>query len=306
MTLALICSGQGRLSREMLSPFVDHAETRPLFAAAEAQLGMPPLTFLADATDAELASNRNSQILCVTRSLAAATVLNVRDLPADTIVTGYSIGELAAWGVAAVWKSEHVIDLAAYRAEAMDCAGGPDGLLGYVRGLSEAAVQGLCDRHRCHIAIRNSDRLFVVGGDKGNVLALCIEAEAQGAMRAAAMNVHIASHTPLLESAVASFQTALRSVEPERPRLRLMSTERQSLVSSPARAIPDLAAQMARSIDWAATLIALQERGVSRILELGPGSALAKIANAASRDWEARSFDDFETASGAAHWIKRS
>ena len=305
MTLALICSGQGRLSRDMLSPFADYAETRLLFAAAEARLGMPPLIFLADATDAELAANRNSQILCVTRSLAVATVLNVGELPADTIVTGYSIGELAAWGVADVWKSEHVIDLAARRAEAMDCAGGPDGLLGYVRGLSEAAVQGLCDRHRCHIAIRNPDRLFVVGGGEPDVLALCIEAEAQGAVRAAAMNVHVASHTPLLESAVAPFQTALLSVEPERPRLRLMSTERQSLVSSPARAIPYLAAQMASPIDWAATLIALQERGVSRILELGPGSALAEMANAASRDWEARSFDDFETASGAAHWARR-
>jgi [acyl-carrier-protein] S-malonyltransferase len=188
----------------------------------------------------------------------------------------------------------------------MDCAGGPDGLLGYVRGLSEAAVQGLCDRHRCHIAIRNPDRLFVVGGDKGDVLAVCIEAEAQGAMRAAAMNVHIASHTPLLESAVASFRTALLSVEPESPRLRLMSTERQSLVSSPARAIPDLAAQMAKPIDWATTLIALQERGVSRILELGPGSALSDMANGTSPDWKARSFDDFETASGASHWFKIS
>lgn len=306
MTLALICSGQGRLSRDMLSPFVDHAEARPLFAAAEAQLGMPPLTFLANATDSELAANRNSQILCVTRSLAVATVLNVRDLPADTIVTGHSIGELAAWGVAGVWTSEHIIDLAARRAEAMDCAGGPDGLLGYVRGLSESAMEGLCDRHRCHIAIRNPDRLFVFGGDKGDVLALCPQAEAQGAMRAAAMNVHVASHTPLLENAVAPFQNALLSVAPERPRLRLMSTQRQSLVISPARAIPDLAAQLAIPIDWAATLIALQERGVSRILELGPGSALAEMANAASRDWQARSFDDFETTSGAAHWARKS
>lgn len=303
MTLALICSGQGRLGRDMLSPFADHAETRPLFAAAEAQLGMDPFTFLANATDSELTANRNSQILCVTRSLAAATVLKVQDLPADTIVTGYSIGELAAWGVAGVWKSEHVIDLAARRAEAMDRAGGRDGLLGYVRGLSEAAVQGLCDGHRCHIAIRNPDRLFVVGGDKRDVLALCTDAATQGAMRAAAMNIHIASHTPRLESAVTPFQTALLGVEPERPRLRLMSTQRQSLVSSPARAIPDLAAQMAKPIDWATTLIALQERGVSRILELGPGSSLAEMANAADQDWEARSFDDFETASGASHWF---
>lgn len=67
-----------------------------------------------------LSADRSSQILCLTRSVAAAAVLQVQDLPTDTIVTDYSIGELAAWGVTGVWKHEETIQLAAARADMMD------------------------------------------------------------------------------------------------------------------------------------------------------------------------------------------
>jgi len=287
----------------MLAPFADQPSTAAILEAAHVQLGTSAFDFLAHAGDEELSTNRNSQILCVTRSLAATTSLGA--LPPDTIVTGYSIGELSAWGVAGVWLPKVTVELAAQRAEAMDRAGGDHGLLGYVRGLSQAAVQALCDDHHCFIAIRNPDRLFVVGGHERDVRALCDAAPERGAMRAATMNVHVASHTPYLTEAVQPFEDALRHPEHQKPRLRLMSTARSSLVTSPSRAIPDLALQIARPIDWEATLIALQERGVRRLLELGPGSALSEMAAQFSADWKARSFDDFETAAGAREWLAR-
>lgn len=303
MTLALICSGQGQHTRDMLDPFVSRPETCSLLATAGLLLREDPLAFLARTTDKELSGNRTSQILCVTRCLAAAAVLNVDDLPADTIVAGYSIGELASWAVAGVWGAEQTIELAAARAEAMDQAGGATGLLGYVRGLPQAAVEEMCNEFGCFIAICNPDRLFVVGGSAGDVNRLCDAAQSRGAMRASPMNVRIASHTPMLEASVNPFKAVLMRHVPARSRLKLMNTTRQSVISDPLRAIPDLAAQISHRINWEGTLVALQERGVRKILELGPGSALAEMAQSFTSDWQARSFSNFETFSGVERWI---
>ena len=57
-------------------------------------------------------------------------------MPDRLIVAGYSVGEVAAWGVAGLLGATDTLDLVARRAEAMDAASPPgDGLL-FVRGLS--------------------------------------------------------------------------------------------------------------------------------------------------------------------------
>ena len=305
MTAALLCSGQGRLNRGMLDRFAHEPAAGPILGEAAKQLGEDPLQFLRRASDEELHANRNSQILCVTRAMLSAAALGIGGFPADTLVAGYSVGEIAAWGVAGVWQAADAIAIAARRADEMDKAGGPSGGLGYIRGLPEGAVRALCAEYHCAIAIRNPGMLFVTGGERQDILALCKAASERGALRAAPMDVRIASHTPFLEAAVEPFAAALAQLPSRTPWLRLMSSKTQSLVFRPQTELAGLAAQISHAIDWEATLTALQERGVSRILELGPGSALAEMANGFSSAWEARSLDDFETLTGAHHWASR-
>lgn len=69
-------------------------------------------------------------------------------------------------------------------------------------------------------------------------------------------------------------------------------------------AAPGLAAQLAEPIDWAAMLEALVERGASRMLELGPGRALADMAFGAFPHLDIRALSDFHTIEAQRAWLR--
>lgn len=303
MTLALLCSGQGRQSREMFALFADAPAATPILSAASAVLGhaIPPLLETAD--DAALYANRTSQILCVARGLAAAACL----APAEPfLVAGYSVGEMTAWGVAGVWSAEETLRLAAIRAETMNAAGGADDGLGFVRGLPRDQVAALVGRFDCAVAIVNPGLLFVIGGEREHVERCCAAALEAGAASARPIAVHVASHTPRLSTAVQPFREALEASELRRPApgLTLFGAADASIVTG-ARGIAGLAAQIDTTVDWAATLHALVERGVDRVLELGPGTALADMVRAAYPVLDVRAVDDFRGLDGIAAWVSR-
>ncbi len=58
-------------------------------------------------------------------------------------------------------------------------------------------------------------------------------------------------------------------------------------------------------IDWAGCLEACVEAGASVFLELGPGSALARMAESVAGR-PARSIEQFRTADGVRDWLARS
>lgn len=164
MVLGILCSGQGQQHPDMFALTGEAAEAASLFAHATALLGdRDPRELVRTASSEELHHDRTGQILCTLQALAAATAL--RDALSDrAVVAGYSVGELAAWGVARVVDPCIALDLAARRAEVMDVASGPGEEMLFVRGLSRQAVEGLCTRHGAAVAIVNPGDGFVLGG----------------------------------------------------------------------------------------------------------------------------------------------
>jgi [acyl-carrier-protein] S-malonyltransferase len=68
-------------------------------------------------------------------------------------------------------------------------------------------------------------------------------------------------------------------------------------------AIPRLADQVCRPVDWAAALDALGELGVDRIVDLGPGHALADMARDALADVRAYSTTALHSIEGLRDWV---
>ncbi|MFQ3453039.1 acyltransferase domain-containing protein [Bradyrhizobium sp. UFLA01-814] len=302
--LALLCGGQGALSDKTFDLVTRQPAAEPVFAAATGCLGEDPRDVVRTRSAEELSANHVSQILTVTSALAIHTC--IADLLADqTAVTGYSVGEMAAWSIAGIWTADEALRLTEVRARLMDREAGPDGRLGYVRGLDQTALQPLLEKHRCEIAIRNPDLLFVVGGAEHDVIDLCREAATQGTVRSGLLAVKIASHTPLLDQACAPLQRELAasrrsSITNQRILLAGGDGER---IFSPASATSKLASQVARPIDWTATLEALAELGVSRVLDLGPGHALAEMMQAFLSSVRCYAADGFRTVDGLRSWV---
>ena len=311
MTLAILCSGQGNQHPDMFALTADAPQAAGVFAAATDALGgRDPRVLVKTARANVLQGNLEGQILCCAQALAGFAVL----APAPGLrlaFAGYSVGELASWGCAGLLPAEAVIDLARRRALLMDQAGGPDDGLAFVRGLRRAALDDLCHRHGADIAILNPGDMVVVGGARDALERLCAEALAAGAVRVGPLKVAVASHTPRLAAAAPPFRQALgQALTPQTtatarlaPGHRLFS----GIDGAPVLAVPagldKLAAQIAQTIDWAACLEACVEAGIDRMLELGPGNALATMAAATYPAVRARALDDFRTLDGVRAWL---
>jgi [acyl-carrier-protein] S-malonyltransferase len=85
--------------------------------------------------------------------------------------------------------------------------------------------------------------------------------------------------------------------------VRLLSGVDADLVADLELGLDKLARQISQTLDWSACLTACQEAGATRVLELGPGKALASMARAAIPQARCRSLEDFKTLDGARAWL---
>jgi [acyl-carrier-protein] S-malonyltransferase len=70
--------------------------------------------------------------------------------------------------------------------------------------------------------------------------------------------------------------------------------------------IDKLACQISTTIDWAACLESCRSAGAVAALELGPGTALSRMASPLFPDGHVRAVDEFRTLTGLRSWLKRA
>ena len=307
MALAILCSGQGRQHPDMFALTGGAPEAAKLFEHAAKLLGSDPRDFVRNETGEALHRNRAGQILCTVQALAAAAALKDA-MPARLIVAGYSVGEVAAWGVGGLLSAADTLDLVTRRAEAMDAATQPgDGLM-FVRGLPRDDIDRLCERYRAAVAIVNPGDAFVIGGDRAALQAIAAEAKAMHAARVVDLPVEVASHTRRLVAASAAFRESLRPMSvtfPPAAGTRVLSGIDGAPVVSVEAGLDKLAAQLSQTVQWASCLQGCIEAGATAFLELGPGHALSAMAEGAWRDIPTRSLEDFRSLQGARSWLAR-
>jgi [acyl-carrier-protein] S-malonyltransferase len=302
MSLGILCPGQGAQSPSMFAPLAGQAEAGPALAAVEAALGLR-IADLPDLAADALQANAVAQPLLCGYQLAAWAVLRP-DLPRPRAFAGYSVGELAAHGCAGSLPADAVLDLAAYRARAMDAACPDPCAMAAVRGLTRPDLDALAAAHGVEIAIVNGPDRFVVAGRSGALADLVQAATVMGA-GVTPLPVHVASHTSLMARAAAAFRDRLTAGPIAAPAVPVLAGIDGAPVRTRARAIDTLSAQIAGTIDWAACLRGMREMGCTVLLELGPGADLARMAREQLPDIEARSVAEFRSPSGAAAWVRR-
>jgi [acyl-carrier-protein] S-malonyltransferase len=284
----------------------DAPEAASLFSHAATLLGGHDPREIVRSEPAEaLHHNRIGQILCTLQTLAAASVLH-EQIPDRLIVAGYSVGEVAAWGVAGLMSMTETLDLVARRAEAMDAATLPgDGML-FVRGLPRDAIDRLCERRDAEVAIVNPGDAFILGGGRAALNALADDAKAMNAARVVDVPVEVASHTRRLAKASTEFRDSLsHAAVTALPPVgtRLLSGIDAAAVIDVKTGLDKLATQISQTVQWADCLQACIESEATVILELGPGRALSEMVAGAYHDVATRSLEDFRTLDGVRAWL---
>jgi [acyl-carrier-protein] S-malonyltransferase len=307
--IAILCSGQGYQGADMFNLLADAPEAGPVFEHARLVLGgEDPREFVRRATDEALHADEAGQILCCTQAVAAWAVLWAK-VPRPMVVAGYSVGELAAWGVAGLLDYEGVLDLAVQRADAMDEATTqPSGLVA-IRGLKRTTLDPICRTHGAYIAIVNSEDQMLVGGTRTALDAVIHDALAAGAKHTTRLPVAVASHTPLLADASDRFRQTLtkeRLPAAVPPDVRLLSGIDGAAVFDVRAGADKLARQIQQTVDWAACMQSCRAAGVTKVVEFGPGNALARFMRDFMPDIDAHSLSEFHSLLGFERWVQQS
>lgn len=307
MALAILCSGQGGQHPGMFDLTGDAPQAASLFEHVSAQLGSDPRVLVKQAGRDALLLNRTAQLLCTLQALAAAALLD-SVLPSQRCLAGYSVGEVAAWGVAGWIGPTETLDLVDTRARLMDAEShGDEGML-FIRGLDKATVDQLCAGREAAVAICNPANAWVLAGRKSALDHIAHEATRRGALRVSSIPVKVPSHTYLLANASVAFDRALADVHLQaarQPRVRLFSGIDGDPVLDAGNDLHKLALQISHPIQWEKCLAGCVEAGATAFLELGPGRALADMAAGAYPEIPARSLDDFRSVRGVLDWLTR-
>jgi [acyl-carrier-protein] S-malonyltransferase len=306
--IALLCSGQGYQGADMFDLLADAPEADAVFKRGRLILGgQDPRELARRATNDTLHTNKVGQILCCMQAIAAWAVLRAK-VRRPLVVAGYSVGELAAWGVAGLLSDEAVLELAEQRAAAMDEAmAQPSGLVA-IRGLKRATLDPICRSHGAYVAIVNGEDQMLVGGTTTALDAVIRDARAAGARRTTILPVAVPSHTPLLAGASDRFRQALSRTHlpAEVPAgVRLLSGIDGAAVFDIRAGADKLARQIQQTVDWAACMQSCRAAGVTKVVEFGPGDALARLMHEFMPDADVHGLSEFRSLAAFEHWVRQ-
>jgi [acyl-carrier-protein] S-malonyltransferase len=170
--------------------------------------------------------------------------------------------------------------------------------------MPDGSVDELLRRFGYFAAIVTGEDSLVAGGPAGQRELLADAAVAAGG-RATVLPVEVASHTPLLQGAVAPFQGLLQRQRWSAPAFPVLSGITAEPVEDASKAIAHLARQIAEPIRWKECMDACVEAGVTVALELGPGAALARMLQGRHPHIACRSVADFRSLDGIVTWLGR-
>ena len=224
--------------------------------------------------------NTRAVQLCLLLSGVAWARWLMQRSPAPDYVAGLSIGAYPAAVVAGALSFADAVRLVALRGELMQGAYPKGYGMTALSGLDLATVERLLIEvgGEVYVANLNSENQIVIAGSDTAMAEVAARARRQGQGVARCLAVSVPSHCPLLDGPAAALADAFATVELQRPCITYLSGSSARPVFDPQRLRDDLAGNMARVVDWRATLRNAYERGVRLHLELPPGNVLGGLA----------------------------
>jgi malonyl CoA-acyl carrier protein transacylase len=258
---------------------VTAAQRPDLLELARAELGTDPFENIGDGT--HLAQ---PALYC-----AGLAHFKQAGSPAGAMLSGHSLGELAALVAAGALDAEAGLRLAIVRGRLMEDAGraNPGGMVASLGGEDEA-VRAIAAELGLTLANDNAPGQLVLSGDAEAV------SEARKRLRAAggkAIRLPVAGafHSPLMATASDGFAAALAETEFRAPEVPVYS----GTAAAPFEDIrAGLAAALTKPVLWQDTLKRMHADGAEAFLETGPGDILTGLVRRTLEGVEARCLED--------------
>jgi len=275
---ALLFAGQGAqvvgMGKDLAAAF---PSAQAWFDRANSALGCDLATVCFNGPDAALTRTEYAQPGIFLVSWVAFQLLKERVPVLDfEAAAGLSLGEFTALTAAGVMSFEDGLRVVSHRGRFMQeaCEATHGGMTAII-GLDEALAREICEETGVELANLNCPGQIVISGELEKIERARELAKAKGAKKALPLPVAGAYHSRLMGGAQTKLQTALAAVPFRPPSVTVISNVTARPHGSVAEIRSVLVRQVTASVRWEESMRYLLAHGITRFIELGPGTALS-------------------------------
>jgi [acyl-carrier-protein] S-malonyltransferase len=294
---AFVFPGQGSQSLGMLSELnTQYPVIKDVFTCVSDALGYDVWQLTQIGPVEQLNQTEYTQVAMLTADVAVYRVLEQYGLDAR-ISAGHSLGEYAALVCADAIDLADAAKLVEARGRLMQ-ENVPLGLgaMAAIVGLTDEQVETLCQHVStvsAHVSPANYNAIgqVVIAGHTEAVKSAMAEADALGARLAREIPVSVPCHCDLLSEAASKFQDVLNNTAIKSPSRAVISNVDLSIHDAPDTMRTLLAKQLYSPVRWVETIQAMQQAGITQVIECGPGGVLAGLIKRIDRSISAYSIN---------------
>jgi [acyl-carrier-protein] S-malonyltransferase len=284
---AFVFPGQGSHKVGMGAELAEaSAAAREVFEEVDEALGQNLSRIMREGPEEELVLTANAQPAIMANAIAVLRVLEKEaglSLAATgECVAGHSLGEYTALVAAGALTFADALPLVRFRAQAMQQAVPVGtGAMAAILGLDADAVRNGCAEAAaasgevCEAVNFNDPKQTVIAGSKAGVEKGCEVLKAKGAKRTLALPVSAPFHSSLMKPAADMLRDRLATVDIAPPRIPVINNVDVSAPADAAAIRDALYRQAYGAVRWVEVVQALRGRGLTYIVECGPGKVLA-------------------------------
>lgn len=270
----------------MLDAWSDHPVVAQTLAEASDALGQDVAQLIKDGPKEALALTTNTQPVMLVAAVAAYRVWMAETGVAPAVVAGHSLGEYSALVASGVLTLAQAAPLVRFRAQAMQDAvpvgvGAMAAILGMdatkvIAGCAEATATFGQNASEIVEAVNfNDPAQTVIAGSKAAVDKACEILKANGAKRALPLPVSAPFHSSLMKPAAEKLKEKLTGVQFAAPQIPVVNNIDVAVEVDADRIRSALYRQAFGPVRWVECIQAIKARGLTNIVECGPGKVLA-------------------------------
>ena len=290
---AFVFPGQGSQAVGMLDAWGDHPAVRQAVQEASDALGEDLGALIAQGPKEALALTTNTQPVMLLAGVAAWRVWQAEGGALPDAVAGHSLGEYSALVAAGVLSLGQAIPLVRLRAAAMQAAVPVGvGAMAAVLGLDADKVKAVCAQVTADLggaevveAVNfNDPGQTVIAGSKAAVDAAGAAMKTAGAKRALPLPVSAPFHSSLMPPAAEQLKAALAGITFAAPQIDVINNIDVAVVHEGAAIADALYRQAFGPVRWVESVQALKARGITHVVECGPGKVLTGMVKRIDAD----------------------
>ena len=298
---AFLFPGQGSQSVGMLDAWGDHRAVRDTLAEASDALGEDMARLIREGPKESLDLTTNTQPVMLTAGIACYRAWRAEGGAEPAAVAGHSLGEYGALVAAGALTLADALPLGRFRAQAMqEAVPVGSGAMAAILGLDAEAVRAGCAEAAAasgevvEAVNFNDPKQTVIAGSKAGVERGCELLKAKGAKRALPLPVSAPFHCSLMRPAAERLRAKLAAVAIDVPRITVINNIDVAAPTDPEAIRDALYRQAFGPVRWVELVRALRARGLSTLIECGPGKVLAGMVKRIDAD--ARTMTLFDPA----------